>query len=119
MADDQLDLIYRLMDLDLLDSDERRSGKVDDLELDGEPGSATYVSAIVTGPGAMHRRLPRRLRGLGARLFGDKTVRVAWSDVDELDAGDVRLAKPADELDLAVGDRRLAPLFERFTKGNE
>ena len=119
MAEDEVDLVYRVMDLDLLDSDGCRSGKVDDLELDGEPGSPAYVSAIVTGPGAMPRRLPRRLQRLGERIFGDKSVRVPWSEVDEAEAGAVKLAKPAGELDLALGDRRLAWIFERFTKGNE
>ncbi len=118
MADREIDLAYRLLDLDLLDADERRCGKVDDLELDGTPGESTYVSAIVSGPGALPNRLPRRLQGLGMWVFGDRTVRVPWSEVAEVDPATVKLEKRAADLDLALGDRRLAWIFDRFTKGN-
>ena len=46
----EIDLAYRLLDLDLVDSEGLRCGKVDDLELTGGPGEVTYVAAIVSFP---------------------------------------------------------------------
>ena len=114
MADEEIDLAYRLLDLDLLDCEERRCGKVDDLELDGAPGESTYVSAIITGPGALPRRLPRQLRGLGERVFADGEERLGWADVAETGKAAVTLAKKAEDLGLAQGDRRLGPFFSRL-----
>ncbi len=67
MEHPELDLAYRLLDLDLIDSEDRRCGKVDDLELSGGPGQPTYVAAIIAGPGALPARFPRRLRRHAAR----------------------------------------------------
>jgi hypothetical protein len=50
---EQVDLAYRLLDLDLVDREGRRCGKVDDLEFSGRPGEPLHVDAIVTGPGAL------------------------------------------------------------------
>lgn len=113
MSEEQIDVAYRLLDLDLIDCEGRRCGKVDDLELDGEPGGTTHIAAIVSGPGALPRRLPRRLRRLGARVFGGRRVRVAWSEVAELEPAAIVLSKTAQELDLALGDRRLEWIFAR------
>lgn len=49
-----------LLDRQLLDRRGRLVGKVDDLELDGEPGSPLYISAILSGPGVLAQRLGRR-----------------------------------------------------------
>ena len=114
MSEEEFDLVYRLLDLDLLDCEERRSGKIDDLELEGAPGETTYVSAIVTGTGALPRRLPRRLQRLGARVFGNRKESVPWSDVDKLEAAAIVLDKTAADLGLASGDRRLAGLFAKL-----
>lgn len=113
MASDQLDLAYRLLDLDLIDSEGRRCGKVDDLVLDGEPGESTYVSAILAGPGARAQRLPRWLRGLRARVFARDVTRVPWSEVEKVETA-VELDKRAVELDLGGGDRAAAGIVERM-----
>ena len=110
---DQLDLAYRLLDLDLVDSEGRRCGKVDDLVLDGEPGEPTYVSEILAGPGARGRRLPRWLRSISARVPPRDVTRVPWSEVEKVETG-VALARPAVELDLGGGDRAAARFVRRF-----
>ena len=110
---DELDLAYRILDLDLVDSDGRRCGKVDDIELDGSPGETTYAGAILAGPGALGPRFPRRLRALGSKLFRGGVTKVPWSAVDTFEAA-VELNEPAEELDLGGGDRAAARLVERL-----
>ena len=114
----ELDLAYRLLDLDLVDSEGRRCGKVDDLEFAGRPGDPTYLAAIVSGPGALPARFPRRfrLRRLAARIFRGGETRVAWDQVEDFDAT-VELRRTAAELGLGEGDRRLAELIPGGEKG--
>jgi hypothetical protein len=109
---DQIDLAYRLLDLDLVDSEGIRCGKVDDLVIEGDPGELAYVTAIRTGTGALAERFPPRLRGLGRRLFRGETTDVPSRLVDDVDAA-VTLSATADELGLGDGDRRLSAVFER------
>src|SRR5919112_6062680 len=70
----EIDAVYRLLDAEVRDVDHRRVGRVDDLMLSGEPGSPARLTGFLSGSGAWHSRLPRRLRGLGARLFGPGTI---------------------------------------------
>jgi hypothetical protein len=114
MAREEIDLAYRVLDLDLVDSDGVRCGKVDDLELAGGPGEPAYVAAIRTGPGALARRLPRRLRRLGARVFGHGRSDVGWRDVAEVGPGAVKLERTAAELGLGEGDRALVEAVEKL-----
>ena len=109
MQHEQFDLAYRLLDLDLVDSEGRRCGKVDDIELAGHPGEPLYVAAIVAGPGALPARFVRPLRGLAARVFRGGMTRISWGTVDDFDSA-VRLSRTAAQLGLARGDRHLAEL---------
>ncbi len=106
LARDELDLAYRVLDLDLVDCEKRRCGKVDDLVLEGDPGAATYVAAVLAGPSALARRFPRRLRWLSERLFSGGETRVEWSDVDEIEQR-LTLERSATELGLGEGERAL------------
>ena len=109
MAGHELDLAYRLLDLDLVDCEGRRCGKVDDLEFSGRPGDTTYVSALATGPAAMPARFPRRLRRFAARIFRGGETKVSWDQVERFDAT-VELRSTAAQLGLAQGDLWLAEL---------
>jgi hypothetical protein len=111
MKENEFDVGYRLLDSDLLDSEERRCGKVDDVEIEGKPGEPAHLNAIVVGPGAWPGRLPRVLRGPAKRLFAKEVVRVSWSAVDDITAV-VKLNRPANELRLGRGDDRARPLLE-------
>jgi len=48
-----------LLDRQLLDRDGRMAGMVDDLELDDSDAGRLYVTAILSGPGALANRLGR------------------------------------------------------------
>jgi sporulation protein YlmC with PRC-barrel domain len=113
-----MDLVYRVLDDQLVDVDGRRCGRVDDLEFDGDLGHPPRLAAILSGSGTWHRRLPRPLRSLGARLFGegvlgDDVIRVPWDQVDEIGTA-VRLRAKARDLGLGQGDDRLGKRMKRL-----
>ena len=96
---------HRLLDEQILDSEGRRCGRVDDIELRGSP---PRVTALLVGKGLYPRRLPRWLRGLARRLagperWGANAVRIPWEEVDEIDSA-VHLRRKAEELGLGDGD---------------
>jgi sporulation protein YlmC with PRC-barrel domain len=102
-----------LLDRQLVDRNDRLCGKVDDLELEREEGSSQlYVSAILSGPGALayrlgRHRLGRWLQRVNAFVFphpeGDP-ARIPFSRV--VDIGDhVTLAADGGELATASGER--------------
>jgi sporulation protein YlmC with PRC-barrel domain len=106
-----IDLGLGILDHQLIDSDGRRCGKVDDLELEGVAEGKPRVAGILTGPGAWRDR--GRLGALLGRLAGRGTVRIPWSDVASVDSA-VRLKKPASQLRLARGDRRAERWIEKL-----
>jgi sporulation protein YlmC with PRC-barrel domain len=113
-----MDLVYRVLDDQLVDADGRRCGRVDDLEFDGGVGEPPLLRAILSGSGTWHRRMPRRFRSLGARIFGTgvsghDVIRVPWSEVDDISSV-VKLRAKASELGLAQGDNRDAKLVAKL-----
>jgi hypothetical protein len=61
MAGKGYDAALSLLDRQILDKDGFAAGKVDDLEFEWVPGSPPYVTAILSGPGALAARLGGRL----------------------------------------------------------
>lgn len=116
MDSGRLDLVYHVLDLQLVDSEDRRCGKVDDIELAGEPLRAV---ALLVGSGAYPRRMPGRgLARLARRLLGPETlggnvIRVPWEEIDAIEAM-IKLKRPAAELGLGRGDDDLAPVVGRL-----
>ena len=77
-----LDAGLHLLDRQLVDANGQLAGKVDDLELTpSEDGQALYVTAILSGAGALAARLAKRqgswLESIANRLFG-RGVRGPW-----------------------------------------
>jgi sporulation protein YlmC with PRC-barrel domain len=111
-----LDLVYYVLDMQVLDVNGRRCGRVDDIEIDLEAGLAT---ALLVGPGVFADRLPgtllRRLarRLTGQEVIGRNTIRVPWDDVDSIDTT-VTLKRPAEALDLGRGDTELSGVVSRI-----
>jgi hypothetical protein len=115
-----MDLVYRVLDDQLVDVDGRRCGRADDLEFEGDLGTPPRLQAILSGSGIWRRRMPRRLRGIGARIFGtgvigEDVIRVPWEQVEEI-ASVIKLRAKASELGLAQGDDRDAMLVAKFPK---
>jgi sporulation protein YlmC with PRC-barrel domain len=108
---EELDLGLGLLDHQLLDSEGRRCGNVDDLELEGVREGSPRITAILVGPPVW------RGRGWLGRLFAfvarGETVRIPWDEVETIDSA-VNLKKTARELRLGRGDDRLRPWIERI-----
>jgi hypothetical protein len=118
----RVDVVYRLLDEQLTDVDGRRCGRADDLEFSGGPGEDAWLVAILSGSGTWHRRLPRRLRRVAARMFGQGTlgkdvIRVPWEQVDDV-SSELKLRRKAEDLGLGAGDLRLAKAMGRLPKGS-
>jgi hypothetical protein len=107
----ELDLGLGLLDHQLVDSEGRRCGKVDDLELEGVGGGAPRVRAILTGPAAWRGR--GALGRVAAALARGRGARLDWPDVGEIDSA-VHLRRTASELGLGRGDDRAAPWLEKL-----
>jgi hypothetical protein len=87
-----IDIGLLLHNHQLLDSEDRRCGKVDDLALEGGPGEPLEIVAILAERGK---------------------VRVPWEEVDQVSVH-VRLRKTAPELGLGRGDDRLRLWLEKI-----
>ena len=83
-----------MLDHQLIDSEGRRCGKVDDIGLEGGPGEPLEVVAIFSG------RRGRR-------------VRIPWEEVADIKAH-VVLKKPARAYGLGRGDDRFRPFIEKI-----
>jgi sporulation protein YlmC with PRC-barrel domain len=100
---EELDLGLGLLDHQLVDSEGRRCGNVDDLELEGVAERSPRVVAILVGPPVWRGR--GRLGRLASWIAPGQTVRVAWEEVDRIDSA-VHLKRTARELRLGRGDDR-------------
>jgi sporulation protein YlmC with PRC-barrel domain len=103
-----INLVYRILDSQLVDVDGRRCGRVDDLEFKGDLGEPPVLWALLSGSGTWHRRLPRRLRAAGTRIFGTGTLgadiaQVPWDQVDDIGPA-ITLRSKARDLGLGRGD---------------
>jgi hypothetical protein len=107
----KIDLALGVLDHQLLDSEGRRCGNVDDLELEGVRDGAPRVVAILSGPPAWAGR--GWVGRLAARVARGRLVRIPWEEVETIRAG-VHLRTRADELGLGRGDERARRLVERI-----
>ena len=107
----ELDLVFGLLDHQLVDTEGRRCGKVDDLDLEAKPGERAEVTAILVGTGYWAARVHGPFRRVASWL-GGSTVRVGWEDVGEVSSA-VHLTKTAKDLRLGRGDDRAHRWVER------
>jgi sporulation protein YlmC with PRC-barrel domain len=106
----EIDLALGVLDHQLVDSEGRRCGKADDLELEGVSEGKPEVVAILVGPPAWRGR--GRLGRLAAALSRGSLVRVPWAEVEKVESS-IHLKKTAKELRLGRADERLRPLIEK------
>jgi len=108
----QLDLGLAILDHQLLDSEGRRCGNVDDLAIEGGPGETPRVVAVLVGPGYWAQRAGW-IGWFAGWIGGGKRVRIPWEDVAEV-SSHVKLRKRASELGLGSGDDRVRPYLEKI-----
>lgn len=96
---DRLKLVSQLLDLPIIDAEERSCGIVDDIELSGKAGKEARIAALLVGPGAYEGRMPGWLFSLVTMIAGRRIVRVPVRDVIEIGAV-VKLGRRAEELKL-------------------
>ena len=110
-----IDLGFMLLDRQLIDSEDRRCGKVDDLELEGAPGEEAKVVGIVSGPRALRAGKHGPMGWLLARLTTgqDDTALVHLDTIEEIGPR-IKLKLPAHELGLGVGDERVGTFIRRI-----
>jgi sporulation protein YlmC with PRC-barrel domain len=102
---DPVKLVSQLLDLPIIDKDERWCGIVDDVEFSGGPCKETRVKALLVGPGAYEGRLPAWAFWLVRKIAGDRLVRVPANEIVEIGSV-VKLKSTAQRLKLhAVEDK--------------
>lgn len=106
----ELDIALGVLDHQLVDSEGKNCGKVDDLEIAGLNGGSPEVVEILVGGNAWRYR--GRLGRLAARLGGN-AVHVPWSEVAAVTEV-VTLKRTAAELRLNRGDERWARLVGKL-----
>jgi sporulation protein YlmC with PRC-barrel domain len=105
-----IDLGLGILDHQLVDSEGRNCGKVDDLVLSPLGDGDAEVREILVGGNAWRAR--GLLGRIAARFAGD-AVHVPWSEVADVGSV-VDLKHTAQELRLGRGDDRLRSLVERI-----
>jgi sporulation protein YlmC with PRC-barrel domain len=108
----ELDLAFGVLDHQLVDSEGRRCGKVDDLEIEATPGDGAEVTAILAGTGYWAIRVHGPFRHIASRL-GGSTVRIDWEEVGEVSSA-VHLKKTTKDLRLGRGDDRARRWVEKI-----
>ncbi len=99
--DGRIKLVSELLDLPLLDKDNRWCGIVDDIEFDGGAGEDMRVKAILVGPGTYKGRMPAWLFTLFRLVGGDRISRVPYREVDGISSA-AHLKCPAEKVGLHV-----------------
>jgi sporulation protein YlmC with PRC-barrel domain len=96
-------LVSQLMDLPIIDQDERWCGIVDDVEFSGGAGKETRLKALLVGPGAYKGRLPAWAFWLVRKIAGERMIRVPVKDLVAVGAV-VKLKCSAEKLKLAAAE---------------
>jgi sporulation protein YlmC with PRC-barrel domain len=110
---DPIKLVSQLVDLPIVDKDERSCGIVDDVELDGAAGKETRIKALLVGPGAYRRRMPGWLYWLIRKIVGDRMARVPAGEIMEIGTV-VKLKCAAEQVKLHVVENRASTWIPRW-----
>jgi sporulation protein YlmC with PRC-barrel domain len=112
-AFDHRKIVSQLLDLPIIDKDERSCGIVDDVELTGEPGKEMRVKSLLVGPGAYEGRMPAWMYWLARKIAGDGMIRVPADQVIEIGSV-VKLKSKAEMLGLHLAEDRTRAWIPRW-----
>ena len=111
-AFDRLKLVSQLLDLPIIDKDERSCGIVDDVELSGGAGKETRIEALQVGPGAYRGRMPGWMYWVVHKIAGDRITRVPADQVSEIGSV-VKLKSAAEKLGLHLVEDKVGAWIPR------
>ena len=97
MSQDFLDIARQVLDRQVIDANHILCGKVDDIEIEGQ--TKIKITAILVGNGAASSRLPQLAKYVSRKIFGSRTIRIPWSEVDVI-THQVKLKSRAADLGL-------------------
>jgi len=111
-AFDHLKIVSQLLDLPIVDRDERSCGVVDDVELSGAAGKETRIEALLVGPGAYEGRMPAWMYWLVRKIAGDRIARVPADQVIEIGSV-VKVKSGAEKLGLHLVENKVRAWIPR------
>ena len=116
MIDDSIHLLRDVVDHEVVDVHQLPCGTVDDIEIELDPRRGLRPVALLIGPGAWQRRLPRLLARIARRVAGDAESRVPLSEIAYIGER-VALRRTAAELGLGEADRKWGRRIARVPGG--
>ena len=111
-ASDPIKLVSELLDLPIVDKNERSCGIVDDIEFSGGPGKQAKLTVLLVGPGAYKGRLPGWMLWFVRRIAGDRVARVPMREIIEVGPV-VKLKCAGETLGLHESENRAARWIPR------
>ncbi|HEX8839119.1 MAG TPA: hypothetical protein VF750_01465 [Sphingomicrobium sp.] len=109
---DPVKLVSQLLDLPIIDKDERWCGIVDDVEFTGGAGKDMRVKALLVGPGAYEGRMPGWLYWLVGKIGGTRMTRVPAAEIIEIGSV-VKLKCEAEKLKLRAVENKVRAWIPR------
>jgi sporulation protein YlmC with PRC-barrel domain len=107
-----LKLVGQLLDLPVVDKDDRWCGIVDDVEFTGSPGKEARIKALLVGPGAYKGRMPGWMYWLVSQIAGDRIVRVPLEQIGSIGSA-VHLKCPAKKVGLNTVENKVGSWIPR------
>lgn len=108
----RIKIVSQLLDLPIVDKDERYCGIVDDVQLTGTAGKEVRVEALLVGPGAYEGRLPQWMYWIVRKIGRDRMARVPVAEI--VDIGSVvKLRSRAEDVKLHVVEDKVRAWIPR------
>ena len=111
--DAPIKLVSQLLDLSVIDKDERSCGIVDDVELEGRAGKEMRIRALLVGPGAYEGRMPTWLYWIVRKIAGERMARVPVDKIIEVHSV-VKLGCAAEDVGLHLVENRVRSWIPRW-----
>jgi hypothetical protein len=99
MNQDYLDMVRQVLDRLVVDCNNVPCGRVDDLAMEGAPGTQLKITDILIGAGPASDRLPELGRFMVQKMFGKRCVAIPWAEVTVI-TDHIKLKSSASELGL-------------------
>jgi len=110
---DPIKLVSQLLDLPIVDKDDRWCGIVDDVEFSGGAGKELHIKALLVGPGAYEGRMPAWMFWLVRKVAGERIARVPFDEIAEIGAV-VKLKTAAEPLGLHQTEDKVRAWIPRW-----